>query len=156
MLFFATAALANPGAFEGTWVYAGGDAGRAAIEAAVEEGAQRFNFAIRPIVRVKLRKACSLDESLTVTGDETNIIVAYSGANARKNGGPSDGTKVPIDDSMVSYKVDGNTLTVDGANDDGRKLSVYTITGDTMKVDHMIQGSALGDPLRWSLTYKRK
>lgn len=156
MLFFAATALANPGAFEGTWVYSGGDAGRADIETAVEEGAQRFNFAIRPIARGKIRKACTLDESLIVTGDETNIIVDYRGGNARKNGGPSIGTKVPIDGSMVSYKVDGNTLTVDGANDDGRKLSVYTITGDTMKVDHMIHSTSLGDPLRWSLTYKRK
>jgi hypothetical protein len=157
MLIFSAAALANPGPFAGTWTYASGDAGRANVEAAVEKTSADFNFAFRPIVRTKLRSACAIDETISVSGADGRIEMAYTGDNARTSGGPSDGTKIELGGSMVSFEVKGKTLVVDGANEEGGKRSVYTLTGDdAMRVTHTITSPRLSTPLVWTLDYTRK
>lgn len=158
MIWMTMVANANPGAFAGTWVHAGDAAEKAKIEEVIEGGAQRFNFAIRPIARSKIRKACALDASIAITGESGSVSMTYTGDNPRVGGGPSDGTKVDVNGSMVGYRVDGTTLTVDGKNEDGGKLSVYKITGDsTMEVTHRLSSSSLGDPpLVWTVHYRRK
>ena len=84
--------------------------------------------------------------------------MTYTGDNPRTGGGPADGTRVDVNGSMVGYTVAGSKLTVDGKNEDGGKLSVYEITGEsTMQVTHRLSSSSLGDPpLVWTVHYRRK
>ena len=151
------AASANPGPFAGTWVVADQAQTAKAIETVVEDGAQRFNFAIRPIARGKIRKACALDHTITISGDPGKVTLDYKGDNARVAGGPSDGTLVKIGESDVSYKVSGTTLTVTGKNEDGGKVSVYKVDGEKLSATHTLRSSSLGDPpLSWTVHYKKQ
>lgn len=148
-------ASASPGPFAGTWVLADPERARGSIETAVEAGAQRFNFAIRGLARSKLRKACALDTSITIDGEPGQVQMDYQGENPRVGGGPSDGTMVKIRSSDVTYTRRGNTLTVHGKNENGGKVSVYTVDGSTMAVTHTLESSRLGDPLSWTLHYRK-
>lgn len=156
-MWWLAAALADPGAFAGTWVLAGATTEQAKVDAVIEEGAQRFNFAIRAIARSKIRKACAVDRTIVIGGADGKITIDYQGDNPRKVEAPSDGTEVPVLGSQVTYTVAGEMLTVDGKNEDGGKKSVYKLKGDAMTVKHRLSSSSLGDPpLEWVLNYNRK
>lgn len=153
-----TAALAgHPGPLAGTWTYTGGDVGRASIAAAVEEGSQRFNFAIRPIVRNRLGKVVRLDTRIAIEGDASTVKIVFDGENPRTSGGPSDGTPVSLHGNDVTYVVSEGKMVVRGTADDGGKETVYTVSGDAMTVTHTVWSPQLGDPpLVWTLTYARQ
>lgn len=147
----------EPGPLAGRWEFTGGDAEKAKIAAAVEDGAQRFNFAIRPVARNRLWKVVRLDTGITITGDPAKIELVFVGENPRTSGGPSDGTKVHLHGNDVTYLVrEGGTLVVTGWADDGGKETTYTASGDSLKVSHKVWSEMLGDPpLTWTLTYRR-
>ncbi|MCA9569565.1 MAG: hypothetical protein KC656_17080 [Myxococcales bacterium] len=157
MVFWMAGALADPGAFAGSWSFVGGEDERKAVGTVVEEGAGRFNFAIRPIARSKLAKVCAIDTGISFSGGTDDIQIAFEGENPRTSGGPSDGTKVQIHGATVAYRVEGRKLTVDGSNENGGKLSVYELVSEgTMRVTHTVSSSTLGDPLSWTLTYRKR
>lgn len=158
MWWWMSGALAHAGPFEGTWVFDGGETERQAIEKTVDSGAQRFNFALRPIARMKLTKVCALDETIEITGTPTHVEMIYRGANGRTAGGPSDGSQIELDGNLVRYTVTDTRLTVDGKNANGGKLSVYELVApDRMTATHTIRSSTLGDePLSWTVSYRRR
>lgn len=121
------------------------------------DGRPSEGVAIRPIARSKIRKACALDHTITISGEPGTVKMVYQGDNGRTAGGPSDGTTVKIGDANVSYEVRGAQLTVSGKTEDGGKVSVYQVDGDRMSATHTVSGSSLGDPpLSWTVHYTRQ
>lgn len=158
MMWWMAAAMAgDPGALLGTWTWAGSTAENDTRVASVEDVAQRFNFAIRPIARSKLLKVAALDTSVAITGDAKAVKIVFTGDNARTSGGPTDGTAVVLEGNNVTYTVSDGKMVVRGTSGEGGKESVYTVAGDAMTVKHTVWSPQMGDPpLTWSLTYTRE
>ena len=96
---FSLALAAELGPLAGQWVFAGGDAERAAVAEVVEGGAQRFNFALRGFARSKLVKITNIDDGVVKLSGFGKFEVCEK--SSRKGRNPATGEPMQLDARRV-------------------------------------------------------
>jgi hypothetical protein len=151
---------AEVAALTGTWVYAGGDAERARVDAAVERAVADMGLAkgfaaeaLRPRVQPRPSYAIRID------GDQ----VAITPQDGPSEAGPLDGSPVTVtnrsgDESQTTFVVEKGALLESGTSGDGSGQTIFTPAGDgeTLKVHRVIISPRLSAPVDFTLTYRRK
>jgi hypothetical protein len=128
------------------------------IDTAVDAGAKQFNFLIRPIVRSRLKKVnpairrieiIHTGKEITIKNDASIPITAIPGSGA---------TKWKRDDGEVfdlSMEWQGASLEVTFVAPDGKRVSRYTLSGNTLALDVTLTSPELRDPIRYHLDFRR-
>lgn len=156
---FARAAT-DPGAFSGTYKYAGGKTQREKLEHQIEQVVAQLNFMIRNMARSRLTDGLS---PAPVLGFDfgTNRVVF------RKPGQPT--IEGPIDGSPVDWKNDhnervrlrlklqGETLSINYKGDGSDSTYQYRFVDGGKRIDirARIDHVRMPSTLRYGLTYKR-
>lgn len=146
--------------FVGTFRFAGGEAQRQNLEAAIEAAAEQLNALIRGIGRKRLRESNPIREQITIAVDGDKVSMTFG--PGRTLTGRIDGPAVawtsdsgkPVQVSLGLVK--GRLVQTFTAEDGGRR-SVYTLdeAGDRMTLSVTITSERLANPLKYALTYKR-
>ena len=146
--------------FEQTHRYAGGDEGRAAVEAAIEDAIEGMSPMVRGIARRRLREAnVIMDEiGFSLAGDP--LRASYVGGRIIET--PASGAAVdwvdPFGDTVkVSQRWSDRALVQHMFDDDGSRTNVYRFSedGQRMTMSVTIEASRLPAPIRYRLEYRR-
>lgn len=145
--------------FEQTYRYVGGDAGREAIEAAIEEAVRELNPLIRGIARKRMREANTVIPELAFRLGGDPLVASYVGGRVIE--APADGSPVAWTDQYgetieVSHRLLDAMLLQTMSGKKGNRLNRYRFSSDgakmTMSVE--IQSNRLPAPLRYSVSYR--
>lgn len=147
--------------FHGSYRYAGGNAQREDLEAAIEATVTQLAKAIQGIARKRLTQANPVDSSveIVVAGDEItttfesgfHVTCVIDGATVKTTG--IDGEKL-----AVRVRSKGSKLVQHMQGKDGARTIVYVLSADRNKltVHHKITADRLPEPLTYQLSYSRK
>jgi hypothetical protein len=146
--------------FERSYRYSGGEAGKKAIEAAVEETVRKMNPLIRSIARRRMLEANAVIPELGFKLSGDMIVASYVGGRIVE--APADGRAVSWTDQFgdairVSHRLRGDVLvqTMVGSKGDRRNHYQFADDGQTMTMSVEIRSDKLPAPLRYSVTYRR-
>jgi hypothetical protein len=148
--------------FAGTYSYAGGDAERKAVAAAVEKAISGMGFLGKPMARQSLRQHADIRDSYTLFFDGLgNLRVTTPGYPVEF--GPLDGRPFPLetksgDKTQVSESFVDGVLVQKGRTDDGSGLTEFRLAdqGATLFVHRVMESSQLTAPVDFTLTYRRQ
>lgn len=156
------ASEANAGVeLEWKYRYAGGEAGRAAIEDAIDEAIADMSGLIRGIARRKLLEANEIIDApgFSVHGDPLRA----STIGGRIIESPASGAAVDWVDQFgdavkVSQRWSDGELVQRIFNDDGSRTNVYRFAedGQSMTMSVTIEASRLPKPIRYRLDYRKR
>lgn len=159
----AHAAVAEPVTETAAWSvrfrYAGGQAGRDAVDSAIDEATEDMNVLVRGIARRRLRDANPVITELGFSLDGDPLRASY--VEGRVVESPADGTTVDWVDQYgdtvhVSQKFSGNKLVQHMSDDNGSRKNVYRFASDggkmTMSVE--IRSKMLPQPVRYDVSYR--
>jgi hypothetical protein len=144
---------------ERSYRYAGGAAGKKAIEDAVEAAVRQMNPLIRGIARRRMLEANAVIPTLDFRLGGDPIVASYVGGRLIE--APADGRAVPWTDQYgetieVSHRLRGSTLvqTMVGAQGNRRNQYRFTDDGKTMTMTVEISAKQMPAPLRYSVRYR--
>lgn len=147
--------------YAGTFTFAGGDAQREKLAAAIEAAVQQMNALIRPIARKRLNESNPVRDAITFAVEGQKVTVTF--AAGRTVGGTLGGPSVPwTSDSgkpvQVSFQMVKDRLVLDFTAEDGARRVVYTLneTGDKLTLSITVTSERLVEPLKYALSYRRK
>ena len=147
--------------YAGTFTFAGGDAQREKLAAAIEAAVQQMNALIRPIARKRLNESNPVRDAITFAVEGQKVTVTF--AAGRTIGGTLGGPSVPwTSDSgkpvQVAFQMVKDRLVLDFTADDGARRVVYTLneTGDKLTLSVTVTSERLVEPLKYALSYRRK
>jgi len=148
--------------YAGTYVYAGSDAERRAVSAAVERSIAGMSFLAKPVARQTLRQRSEIRDSYHLVFDGFgNLEVSSPGFPAEA--GPLDGTSFALetkygDQSHVSQSFVEGILVQEGRTDDGSGRTEFRLEDDgaTLLVHRVMESSQLSAAVDFTLTYRRQ
>jgi len=148
--------------FAGTYVYAGGDAERRAVSAAVEHALSGLSFLAKPVARSSLKQRAEVRDAYTLAFDGLgNATLSSPGFPAET--GPLDGRPVVQenrygDKSQVTLRFVDGVLVQKGHSDDGGAQTDFRLADDgaTLLVRRVMQSPQLSAPVDFTLTYRRQ
>jgi cytochrome P450 len=146
---------------EQTYRYAGGEAGRTAVENAIDVAIADMNGLIRGVARRRLLEANAIIGELgfSLGGDPLRA----SNVDGRIIESPASGAAVDWVDQFgdtvkVSQRWSGDELVQRIFNDDGSRTNVYRFAedGQSMTMSVTIEASRLPEAIRYRLDYRKK
>jgi hypothetical protein len=156
------AAAETPGPFDGTWVYAGGAAQRAALAAAIESVVAEMNPLYRAIARSRLTASAKVPQRYafsTLADGRLSVVVDASPARATR----LDGTPISFRNDegqtiTLRRRLAGGVLTTTGDRGDASQRNVYRLQRDgaILAVTTTIRSAQLPRPLVYHLAYRRE
>lgn len=152
--------LAAANAFDGEYVFVGGQKERDGVDAAIEASLAAVSALVRNLGRTRLREANVIPQRVTIAvdGDVAKIMMDGSGHEATLDGTAvksvgSDGDKV-----KVSHRMRGSSLIelIDGAG--GDRTNTFKLNGDGTRLTMYVKisSSQLPVAVEYPLTFKRK
>jgi len=154
------AALDEVAAFDGDYVFAGGQQEREAIHSAIETSLEAVNPVIRVLARKRLREANTAPRGVSIQVDESEIEVSMDGHGHRAilNGSPAKGTSQHGGKVKVSYRFRDGRLTefTDGVGGNRHNYMTLSPSGDKLTIKVKMSSSQLPVPVEYRLTFKRK
>jgi hypothetical protein len=145
--------------FERSYRYAGGAAGKKAIETAVEEAVRKMNPLIRGIARRRMLDANRVIPELAFQLGGDPLVASYVGGRVIE--APADGRPVAWKDQygetiQVSHRLRETTLLQTMAGSKGDRVNRYRFSADgkTMTMSVEIASDKLPAPLRYSIAYR--
>ena len=152
--------LASPMAFEGTYGPAPGYDNAAAIEAGIDRTAEPFFFAIRGIVRSRLRETNPVFPSVTIVtrGDAIECRTPPMVARDADDGAASSVVGLDQERGRVVHRVVGDPLEQTTWNDRGTRHTRFVPVdgGRAIELRVTVSSSRLSVPLRYVLRYTRR
>ena len=147
--------------YTGTYAYAGTDAERAAIQAAVDSATDGMGIATG-FARSALMKRSEVRPTYTISFDgKGNVSVESPGYPPESS--PTNGTEVKLtnkygDESENSQHFTGGALLQQGRTDDGSGSTQFKLQpdGKTLIVTRVMQSPKLPRPVEFALTYVRQ
>ena len=148
--------------YAGTYVYAGSDAERRAVSAAVERSIASLSFLAKPIARQSLKQRAEIRDSYTLVFDALgNLELSSPGFPVEL--GPLDGSAFPLetkygDQSQISQSFVEGVLVQKGHTDDGSGRTEFRLEDDgaTLLVHRVMESGQLSAPVDFTLTYRRQ
>jgi len=148
-------------ALAGTWVYAGGDAELAQVNAAVERATADMGFLARGFAAEALRARARPRERYTLSfqGSEVSIASPDHPTERGEVGGP------PVtltdrfgDENQTTFQLRDGALVSSGKSTDGSGETVFTpgADGRTLRVRRLMLSGRLSAPVDVTLTYRRE
>jgi hypothetical protein len=153
-------ALDQAGAFDGEYVFAGGQKERDGVDAAIETSVAAVSPLVRNLGRKRLRETNPVPKKVSITteGDAVEILLDGKGHSAKLDGTPVKFQTAQDGKSKITHGIRGSKLVefIDGTG--GDRLNEFKLNKDgsrlTMKVK--ITSSHLPVPVEYRLTFKRK
>jgi hypothetical protein len=147
--------------YAGTYVYAGTDAERAAVQAAVDSATDGMGIATG-FARSALMKRSEIRPTYTISFDDKgDVSVETPGYPAQSS--PTNGTEMKQtnkygDESENSQHFVGGALLQEGRTDDGSGSTRFKLQpdGKTLVVTRVMKSSKLPRPVEFTLTYVRQ
>ncbi len=153
-------AIVSRAAFEGAYVPAPGYDNAAAIEAGIDRTAEPFFFAIRGIVRSRLRETNPAFPSVTIAVRDGVIECRTPPMVARDADDGAAGSVVGLDQERgrVTHRVVGDALEQTTWNDRGTRHTRFVPVDDGRAIELRVtvSSSRLSVPLRYVLRYARR
>lgn len=127
---------------------------RQAIDAAVA----RMNFVTRPIARGRLVRTNTAYERVVLNFDQREVTVTFDQRAAIKS--PANGTPIKWkredgEEFDLSTEWENGRLEQTFKAEDGQRVNVFSIDGDTLTMNVTITSPRLTAPLRYKLVYNR-
>jgi hypothetical protein len=144
--------------YAGEYRFAGGEAERSAVPAAVERSVDGMFFIARGIAYDRLLHVCEICERYTLSFTRGEVEV--SGPCQLPDKGPDDGREVDHltkaqDASKLSQRFVDGALVQDFKGEGGSRRVVWTLSGDSLLVHITIESHHLPHPVDYSLHYQR-
>lgn len=146
--------------FVGTFRFAGGEAQKQNLEAAIEAAASQLNALIRGIGRKRLKESNPVRDQISIAVDGDKVSMTFG--PGRTVTGRLEGPSVPwTSDSgkpvQVSFSLVKGRLVQTFTAEDGGRRSVYSLddTGDRLTLSVTVTSERLTNPLKYALTYRR-
>ncbi|HTS80529.1 MAG TPA: DUF1295 domain-containing protein [Myxococcaceae bacterium] len=150
-----------PRRYAGEYLFAGGEAERAQVPAAVERAVDGMFFIARGIAYDRLMKSCEVCSRYTLAFEGGKVSVAGSCQIADVS--PDDGREADHrtkhdETSQLSQRFVGETLVQNFRGDGGSRKVVWTLLpdGDTLRVQVTITSGHLPHAVDYTLTYRRR
>ncbi|HUM11139.1 MAG TPA: hypothetical protein VLT82_09350 [Myxococcaceae bacterium] len=148
-------------ALSGTWVYAGGDAEQAKVDAAVDRAVANLPPLSRKIASDSLRPRARPRAQYVLAFEGTAVRITSPDDPEERGevgGPPVSLTNRFGDHSQTTFRVQGGTLVEAGWNPDGSGETVFTPgeDGKTLLVHRVMRSSKLAAPVDMTLTYRRQ
>ena len=148
--------------FTGTYVYAGGDDERADVARAVDRAVEDMSFLTRGIARSALMDRAAIRESYTIFFDEAGRVAVLSPGELPEVS-PADGTPVEVvnrlgDESELTQQFIDGVLVQRGRTADGGGSTAFELQpdGEMLLVHRTMESSKLSQPVKYTLTYRRR
>ena len=128
------------------------------INAAIESAVRRMNFVTRPIARGRLRKTNAAYERVVIDYGTSQVSVTFDQRAAivtPSNGTPIKWRREDGEQFDVSTEWENGRLEQTFSAEDGRRVNVYTLEGNTLTMEVTITSPRLSAPLRYKLVYNR-
>ena len=142
----------------GTYAYAGGDAEKKALSAAIEACVSKMSALARGIARGRLEKGNAPTAEVKISVAGKDITIARTGKPALT--APSDGSKVMRDTvsgpAEISYAVEGSKIVQTQAGKSSTSTNTFSLEGTTLTISTKIVSPKLPVPVEYKMTYKRK
>lgn len=152
--------LAKASAFDGDYVFVGGQKERDGIDAAIEASVEALSPMLRNLGRERLRETNPVPKSISidVEGDTAKIEFAQDGHAARLDGTPVKTKSAQGDRVKVSHRIRGGRLVqfIDGSGGDRRNSFKLSNDGKRLTLNVEITSGHLPVPVEYRLTFKRK
>lgn len=157
---------ADTSAFDGVYVFSGGDADREGVDEAIEVCAKEITFVFRGYARGQLKDACPVPEEIdfATEGD----MVTIGGPDKVKSTGRYDGVEYEV--TTLKGEEGHITRTVTAQEDGGwqlveasrvgasRRLHTFTLSADgkTLTMGVRLEADTMPKPVAYSLSYTRR
>lgn len=156
-LLSAPAAFATETGLVGSWAI---DAGKSDdVEKAIEKAVEKVNFVIRGFAHGRLKSTNPPYKSVVIAkkGDKTSVQTDdRAPLEAPSSGAPIKWTREDGQKYDVTMVWKGDTrLEQTFANDEGKRVNVYSLSGAGMHLDVTVTSPKLPVPLTYKLVYKR-
>jgi hypothetical protein len=152
--------LTRAQAFDGEYVFAGGQKERDGVDAAIEASVAPLNQMIRNMGRTRLKEANPVPQRLTieVDGDSVEILMDGVGHEASLDGSPIKSESPQGDKVKVSHRIRSSQLTelIDGSGGDRTNDFKLSADGTRLTMSVKITSGQLPVPVEYRLTFKRK
>jgi hypothetical protein len=152
--------LSRAEAFEGEYVFVGGQKERDGVGAAIEASIASLNPMIRNMGRTRLQEANPVPQRavIGVDGDRVQILLDGAGHEAGLDGTPIKGESPQGDKVKVSHRMRGAALVelIDGVGGDRNNEFRLNADGSRLTMTTKITSSQLPIPVEYRLTFKRK
>jgi len=148
--------------YAGTYLYAGSDAERRAVSAAVERAISGLSFLAKPVARQSVRQHAEIRDSYQLFFDGLgNLQISSPGFPVEL--GPLDGSPFALetkygDQTQVSQSFVDGVLIQKGHTDEGGGRTEFRLEDDgaTLLVRRVMESSQLSAPVDFTLTYRRQ
>jgi hypothetical protein len=148
--------------YKGSYLYAGGDAEKRALSAAVERAISGLSFLAKPTARQALRQRAEIRDSYTLSFDGVgDAQISTPGFPAEF--GPLDGKPVTLetksgDKTQLSLSFLDGVLVATGHSEDGGGRTEFRLVDDgaTLLVHRVMESPQLTAPVDFTLTYRRQ
>lgn len=143
----------------GTFDFAGGDAEREAVLAAIDDVVAEMNPLARAIARERLREANRVPESIAISRDEDDFTIAL---DDRRYEAPLDGSPVEVvgvtgDKLTYRLSVKHERVRQSFVGDKGGRENTLALRGEHgLALAVRVTSDSLPKPLAYRLTYRRK
>jgi hypothetical protein len=148
--------------FAGVYLYAGGDAEKKAVAAAVEKAISGMGFLGKPMARQSLKQRAEVREGYTLVFDGLGHL-QLSSKGYPVEFGPLDGKPFSFitkdgDQTQVSMSFVDGVLLQEGHTDDGSGRTEFRLAdgGATLLVHRVMESPQLTAPVDFTLTYRRQ
>lgn len=152
---------ADAKALAGTWVYAGGDAERAAVDPAVEHATADMNFLARGIAAGALKARALPRESYALSFEGSTVSIATPDHPTER--GEIGGPPVSItdrfgDENQTTFRMRDGALVEAGKSADGSGETVFTPDADgrTLHVRRLMESGRISAPIDLTFSYRRQ
>jgi hypothetical protein len=148
--------------YAGNYLYAGGDAERRTVAAAVERAIAGLSFLAKPLARQSLRQRTEVRDSYTLLFDGLGDL-QLSTPGFPTEFGPLDGKAYPLetkygDQTQVSQRFLDGVLVQEGRTEEGSGRTEFRLADAdaTLLVRRVMESSQLSGPVDFTLTYRRQ
>jgi hypothetical protein len=152
--------LARAQAFDGEYVFAGGQKERDGVDAAVEASVAGLNPMVRNMGRTRLQEANGVPQRVVIDVNGDRVDVSFDGASHETS---LDGVAIKTESRegekvKVSHRMRGAQLfeLIDGVGGDRSNEFKLSSDGTRLTMAVEISSSQLPVPVVYKLTYKRK
>ncbi len=156
------AAAAGPELYTGKYQWKETPEAKAALEKAVDAGAQQITWALRKIARGRLTDTTKPYAGISLTVKDGNVVFERNGTNpivAKTDGKPVSWKREDGKDYKVTFSIEPNgALKQTFTADDGVRENVFTLSpdGKTLTMAVSVASKKLKQPVTFSLDYQRQ
>ena len=147
-------------AFDGEWVFVGGQREREGIDTAIAATLDALNPMIRGIAAKRLKESNPVPRRVTISvvGENATISFDGDGHEAKLDGTPIKAVSTKGDKIKVSHKLKGSKLIqfIDGDGGDRHNHFRLNADGTRLSAKVMITSDRLPVPVEYRLSFKRK